>query len=375
MIEGQNDEIKLSHFTLKDLQDVNVQTVLFQSEILPISALRLQSFIHNPRAKVEDIILITATKFEKIIAYRTMLPDDIILGIQTIHFAWLSGIWVSPDFRRKGIGKMLHQAAFQAWNGKLIGTEFTPENEMVMRSSNLFEEPIYKIGVIFYFRSVLREIVNKRYPSLKLLSPLYTLIDKIVNVYASVKRRIYYNPTFKSKLKFLETKILSEEAKRYLNETQPYSSTNRRSKELQWISDYPWISSDLTTKEESKHYYFSTYSENYAFDFIEIYHNKSIIGLVVLSFRDGVLKIPYFWASELELTELAKYIINFAQKMHVKKLISYHSLLNEQLISKDRFNIFSKKTKRKYLVSKQLKTYSSVLHFNFEDGDGDCVFV
>lgn len=375
MIEGQNDEIKLNFYTLKDLQDVNVRFMLFQSETLPISDLRLQSYLHNPRAKPEDVLLISATKDDKIIAYRTMLPDDIIIGIQTIHFAWLSGIWVSADFRRKGIGKMLHQAAYQAWKGKLIGTEITPENEAVMCSSKLFEEPMIKVGVIFYFRSVLHEILIKRYPSLKWLSPLFSLIDKTINIYASVKRKIYFNPNFKNKYNFIPTKELSEAATKYLNEVPPYSSTNRRPKELQWILDYPWISSDKMVKEASKHYYFSTYSENYAFDFIEIYHNKSIIGLVVLSFRDGVLKIPYFWASELELAELATYIINFAQKLGAKKLISYHSLLNEQLISKDRFNIFYKKTKRKYLVSKQLKTDNSLLLFNFEDGDGDCVFV
>lgn len=375
MIEGQNDEIKSNFYTLKDLQDVKVQSMFLQSETLPFSSLRLQSYLHNPRAKPEDVLLISATKDDKIIAYRTMLPDNIILGIQTIHFGWLSGIWVSPNFRCKGIGKMLHHAAYQAWNGKLIGTEFTPKNEAVMRSSELFEEPIFKIGVIFYFYSVLREILNKRYPNLNWLSPMFSLIDKTINVYALVKRKIYFNPNFKNKYSFIPTKELSEVATKYLNEAPPYSSTNRRSTELQWISDYPWISSDLTTKEASKQYYFSTYSENYAFDFIEIYHNKSIIGLVVLSFRDGVLKIPYFWASELELAELAKYIINFAQKLGAKKLISYHSLLNEQLISKDRFNIFYKRTKRKYLISKQLKTESSLLQFNFEDGDGDCVFV
>lgn len=375
MIEEQNDEIKSNFYTLKDLQDVKVQSMFLQSETLPFSSLRLQSYLHNPRAKPEDVLLISISKSDKIIAYLTMVPDDMHIGIKRLHFVWLSGMWVSPDFRRRGLGKQLAILADEAWEGRLIGTEYTPTNEIVLLSSKIFELPIYKSGTLFYYKSIVKEILNTRYPNLKWLSPLYSLIDKTINVYASVKRKIYFNPNFKSKYSFIPTKELSEVATKYLNEAPPYSSTNRRSTELQWISDYPWISSDLTTKEASKQYYFSTYSENYTFDFIEIYHNKSIIGLVVLSFRDGVLKIPYFWASELELTELAKYIINFAQKLGAKKLISYHSLLNKQLISKDRFNIFYKRTKRKYLISKQLKTDSSLLQFNFEDGDGDCVFV
>lgn len=375
MSESPAEQLKFTSFSFGDLTDKNLAGQLQTGSVLPFSQNRLRSFLNNPRARKEDILLITCTLNDQIIGYRTMLPDELISGLNIVRFAWLSGIWVSPSHRKKGIGKKLHELAWESWSGHLIGTEFTAANGKVMLKTDHYRATYSKSGIIIYYRSPVSNIVGKRYPFLQNFKFLFTAIDGLLDTWGKIRNLTAHTIPLPIHASMSLCDHLSEEARKFIGDYGIYSITNRRLAELDWIITYPWISGDLTAKAESKHYYFSVYAENFSLKLLEIRLKGTLTGIAMISIRDGVMKIPYLFINNEKTEIAASCILIYASENRIKKLISYHTLLNYELIRQDQKRIYFKNTNRKYLISKKFieNGISDVL--KFEDGDGDCVFV
>ena len=89
------------------------------NQVSPLSPLRLQSYLNNPRANSSDPVLFELHIKNKLVAYRTLLPDTVFdAGGRPYPFAWLSGNWVDPGQRRKGYSTMLLQEVESRWEGR-----------------------------------------------------------------------------------------------------------------------------------------------------------------------------------------------------------------------------------------------------------------
>lgn len=375
MLKNHSENIRFEQFTIEDLNQEDTLIKLTSQAILPFSSLRLASFVNNPRALISDVILIVAYHNETLIAYRTLLPDDIQADLTTIHFAWLSGIWVDNAHRHLGIGKKLHQMAHKAWEGRLIGTEYTQQNAEVMLSTGFYTQNVKKSGIIIYYKSPLEAVLIKRMPNLNRIRSILKLTDKLIDSFGAIKNTITKPLPFDEQYQFKLSGGLNAEAINHIQEFGAYSTTNRRSKELEWIVKYPWIASDAEALMQSKKYYFSVFAKSFSTQFLEIFFQGTLQGIVMLTVRDGALRIPYIFVKFKELDTTAKYIQQFAEKEKISKIISYHSLLNKELIKWGKRRLFYKNTTRSYMVSKSLIGLTKLETLVFTDGDGDCVFV
>lgn len=303
-----------------------------------------------------------------------MIPDDLFVLGKKIHIAWLSGIWVHPEYRQQGLAKKLHQLALTSWNGMLMCTEFTPFNQMAILGTHLYDNLIDKPGIKIFFKSPFTKIANTRKSGI--LTILSTrLIDGIINSLISIKNLLIPVPTISNKFSYYEENSFTKEAINYIEHFQYYSSFNRRAIELKWVMEYPWISNNLKSVEESNKFYFSVFSEDYRLQVLNMYHENQFIGVIILSIRDKRAKIPYVFADQNDIETIAKIIILYLNKNNIETLISYHTVLNKWLLTYSKNRCFYKQTLRHYLASKKLLNLIDKSSLIIQDGDGDTIFV
>lgn len=303
-----------------------------------------------------------------------MIPDDLFVLGKKIHIAWLSGIWIHPDYRQQGLAKKLHLLALTSWNGMLMCTEYTPLNQMAILGTHLYDNLLDKPGIKIFFKSPFSRIANNRKAGNSTILAT-RVIDGIVNSINRIKNQLIPFPTYSSKYSYSEENSFTKEAINYIEHFQFYSSFNRRVIELNWIMDYPWISNNLKALEESNKFHFSVYAEDYRLQLINVYHENQLTGVIILSIRDNIAKIPYVFADQNDLETIAKIIILYLNKNNIETLISYHSDLNKWLIKHSKNSCFYRKTIRHYLASKNLLNLIDKSSLIIQDGDGDTLFV
>ena len=126
-------------YTLDELESHIQRTYSNPEEMIPLSPLRLNSYLRNPRAEKTDPVLFELWLNERPVAYRTVLPDLLFdLEGNSSRFAWLSGNWVDPEFRRKGLSTKLLQRAEALWDGRLFYTNYAPASKAEARPSSTF---------------------------------------------------------------------------------------------------------------------------------------------------------------------------------------------------------------------------------------------
>ena len=153
----------LRTYTLEELE--RYLTPLFSNpeSTHPLSPLRLQSYLKIPRADMQDTVLFEMHHENQLMAYRTLLPDLFYDrdGIPQ-RFAWLSGNWVHPEMRRKGISTKLLTEAEEKWNGRLMYTNYAPDSKALYDHTGRFRVIARREGRRYYLRSNSEELLGNR---------------------------------------------------------------------------------------------------------------------------------------------------------------------------------------------------------------------
>ena len=106
---------------------------------LPISHERAISHINNPRLDEDDLILITISFERKLLGYRTIMADKVLNGEKEVKVGWISGTWIDPKFRRKGLATILFDEIYKEWKGRLMYTNYAPSSKKVYDKIGVFE--------------------------------------------------------------------------------------------------------------------------------------------------------------------------------------------------------------------------------------------
>ena len=144
---------------------------------VPVSESRARSWLNNPRLEPDDILMNVAYDNDEMLAYRCVLPDR----YAEIRFGWLSGVWVRPDQRRRGLASMLLDEAFSDWGSQLMFTNYAPESLAVYEKSGRFELYMEKTGVRYYQRSSTASLLGNRSTIYRRSRPLLDLADAVLN--------------------------------------------------------------------------------------------------------------------------------------------------------------------------------------------------
>ena len=167
---------------------------------------------------------------------------------------------------------------------------------------------------------------------------------------------------------------LNEELFAFVENQSSHEFIRRSGKDLEWIIRYPWIKAKNTNPSILPvEYPFSQFVESFEQYFIKVYSPDQTLGLLLISIKNGHMKVPYAYFQDKDAASILRVIYQQALLKNAVTLTLFNSSLVAAMDSMAHPFVFRKKIKRLMAISKQLSSlYQKYPHL--QDGDGDVVF-
>ncbi|MBC7390522.1 MAG: hypothetical protein H7329_15005, partial [Opitutaceae bacterium] len=334
------------------------------TEIIPITKQRVASHVRNPCANSEDPALILAEEENgNVLGFIGLLPDFIFLPEKKKVY-WISCWWVHST-KGKSLGVPLLLSAYQATSG-LILADSIPDTLSVFQKSKLFVVPEPKKGLKLFLKPLVKDVLLRKKPGLKPYSFILDMVDftllGLFKPVSIIRTWIYRLPDFVTINEFpsKQTKLLV-----------PSNSGlfQRGVQELNWIGKYPWIIYP-EKEQESRFYPFSRTASEFRYYNLEI-KVKNNPSFLILSIRDGVVKLCYAYFDIQDIKITTKSLLAFLYKIEAKEFISFHKGINTEILSLNLPFVLKLPTKYQYVWGKPL---GDLPLEKFQYGDGDAIF-
>lgn len=358
---------EIKKIALKELDNFVKSKSFAEMKTIPISPIRADSYLNNPNATPNDIVLYLGFNKGQLVAFRSIFADRTQTENNSIKFGWCSGNWVHPDFRRKGFSECLLNEAYSDWNKKLMFTNYAPNSERLYIKSGLFH-PIHSFSGV---RAYLFPKTSKLVPALdknRCNRFLALLMDGIIQVYTSLKLSFYKRPGY-GEIKFETSENPDEECYKLLESSASSNLLLRDSTQFKWIFSYPWV----TNKKNQfiSKYPFSSYSDNFYYKTVKAYRNNHFLGFFIFSVREGHLKTLTFHFKENLDDEILSFIKNFSVMNKIEMITVYKNDLTARFFQRKFPFLHLKKHGQKIYSTFEIPKLRNV---EFQDGDGDVFF-
>ena len=338
---------------------------------IPITRHRAISHINNPRADDKDVLLVVQFENGKMIGYLGVLPDYVFNGTVFLKAGWLSCFWVDDSYRSQPVAASLFLRVMEAWDQRIMITNFVPELTSLYMKTGLFNGGLIKKGIRAYMRFNLAEILPPRANWLSRMKPVLRNIDLLLNWVGDTRFyfiRDFANPSFHWNFFNPADEIPAEFIDRFNLETW----SRRGRTELQWILQYPWIIESHVPDHDSHRYYFSSVSKRFTYKIIRIPKSKGdTAAWVLICIRDNTMTVPYVFAENEYYESIARILIDIMIELKISMITTFHEQLTAALIKFRLPFLFKKTILKPYLIAKKLDFIGKL---NFQDGDGDCAF-
>lgn len=363
-------DIKVVKVRLDELEDF-VASVQFKGlENVPLSAYRVDSYLRNPRAREDDIVMYLLFERDELLAYRTLLSDKMYIEGQEVHVAWFSGNYVFPKHRRKGYSSMLLKEVRKDWNDQLLFSNYAPASKYVLDKQADFRVFQQLNGRRYYFRSGLGTLIPERYPAFRNLKGLFSGVDKLVNYFISKEvpsKKLIGNW---HKIERLEDKDLL-----FLSDFKEEELFKRGKDEFEWILKYPWVKTNEEARDWDKRYHFSVFARQFDLSFYRWMYKGEIKGLIMVSVRDEAIKLHYAYLPDAAIATACEFLLGLAYAKKCLHLTIYHDEMISEMNNFGQYVLFSRAFRQAFLTSQKLldiypQLNSKIIH----KGDGDAVF-
>ncbi len=375
-----------SILTHAQLGDYIGSEAFLRSAVWPISPLRAASYGQNPDARPEHPVLFLAHDDKGTLrGFLGSLPDSWTTQGQRMTFAWLSCLWVDPACRGQGLAGALLHMSNEAWKGMLALTEYTPVAEALYRKSGLFSALPPRKGWRAYRRPDLEGTLLRRWPGLAPGTPLLRTLDRLGEGLISLSER--QNPTRVDgtlqvgKTLFEAWKPGTSTSDRALlssleNAVSPGQSVSLASK-LKWIQQHPWLKQGIVDAD-AKRYPFSSVSAQFqSWLWLLSDEHGAYNGVVSMSLRDGLLKLPYCFAPENALPDVLALARQIMSQHSAHTLVTHHQGLVRTLEQNRKNFLHLRASSRHYMLSNELAEIWHEQGYDIsqvQDGAGDAVF-
>lgn len=341
---------------------------------VPISTIRAQSQLVNPRLNKDINLLYVAYLNDEVVGYQLVFCDTIYIDNKPELMGWLSCIWVDGGQRGMGIGKTLFELTIADWGDRLLFADPVPASQMLYCSKGLFADAIKLQGTRLYMRWNMAYLLPNKKTALGAVKPLLKLSDGLLNVVQDTRREHFEKAL---QITYNVVPEVNDRTSEFINSFQREELFRRGQADLNWVVNKPWLHSGEETEEDKK-YYFSSYARQLKVQHIVIHQpgeRDAVIAYLMLFVRDGHMKLPYVYF-KAEHTELvAKVVMKLILENKVDMFTTFHPQLSKYFAANRKPAIFAKAIERSYFVAKPFAP-----HFrtgdgrNFADGDGDQAF-
>ncbi len=363
--------MQILEITISELQDFTNSSLWKQLNPKPVSALRAISQANNPRAKAEDIALIIAFDNDVLVGLVGLLPDW-LNGNEMFPIYSNSCWWAHPE-KGKHLAIPLFLKAFSVCNQRMFMTDCTPHTLQILKKTNWFDFPETPAGMRGYLNFKLSELIPAKFPSAKKLIPLLKLSDRFLNLLLRPYQKIQLKRLSRNCPELEYPQTLDQELTVFITKHSVGEFTRRSGSDLQWILQFPWVKTTDNGVGETIDYPFSYIIGNFRQQWVKILDSGKLIGLMLISVRDGQLKIPYAYFDDRHSGLVLNAIYYQALSLKVDVLTVFNVRLVNEMKQKNHPFVFRKDVKRLMAVSKTLSD-SYQQYPSFQDGDGDVVF-
>lgn len=364
--------MRFQSIRIKELEDFVTSAQYKQAAVLPITQHRAYSQVQNPRAQPNDVALVLAYEGEELVAYLGVLPDTLYLGGQALRCGWMSCIWVDSNMRGRGLAKKLLYRVLEAWDNRILATDFTPAAKSLYDKTQQFADLSVRKGLRGYVRPDFAQLLARRSRIFKTLKPALHLLDRLLDLPNSL--RLAFHSSRCPPIRYVST--IDEEAWYFIQSLQSEELLRRGKKELEWIVRYPWLLSTPLEDTHSSRYYFSARAKNFQLWNIKVYDaQQRLAAFLMLSFRDGHLKVPYAYYRADGLALAAETIKAHLLKSGAKMLTVFQEELVQYFQSQRSPFFLTRRMEKGYLISKVFEAQLAKQgRFRLQDGDGDAAF-
>ena len=367
--ELEDSQIRIEYIKLKDLNDFARKTLthLAFREVTPISLLRAQSQTKNPHAHPEDVVLLVAFHQNRCVAYHGLLPGLLKSHGNFSKVCWLVTFFVSPDYRHKGIGKLLVKD-IQSLNIDLVTTGPTKAAEGVYRSMGLKplgELPYMQLELerIHFLGSFFRSILDSRKNKKDGLNKFYIIFNNLENWTYRITKKIFYRTGFslpnleKKHIKYRLVPQLSGRFQSLMDFKPDLPLFFRGMKTLNWMLKHRWVVSKHEGINKAENYYFSMVRDIFRYIALEVYSadEKSLKGFLILSVsskrsKRSIKILDYRFADPGDYDIAAYFGLKYAKEFLADR-IEFPEPLADFFINRLWLKRLVKKRKRLYLFS------------------------
>jgi GNAT superfamily N-acetyltransferase len=351
---------------------------------IPISRHRALSHMANPRAEDDDVLLLLAYDEGAMVGYLGVLPDLLHRDGRTERCGWLSCMWVDDAQRGKGIAKQLLQRAFEAWENRILVTEFTPAAKILYDRSGIFRPLADPVGLRLYIRSDLATLLPPKHAFFKRNTALLHAFDRAVNLLIDLRFRWSGSPPGKEgsgEVVFQEKRFtlqrveeVDDEAIAFIERHRSDELLNRGRTELNWMLRNPWLISAPELDPLNARYHFSAVARCFAFHALKVRDAEGRLrAFLILSQRDGSVKLPYLYHDgDLGLVWAA--MRHELLRLGAATFSVFHPALCDHLRQHDDLSLRQRPLQRHYIVSTVFNDFLGSGPFTLQDGDADCAF-
>ena len=336
---------------------------------IPISKHRALSHINNPYCADDDVLLWAAYENETLMGYSSVLPDMIVRDNREEKIYWSSSVWREESLQKNTLAAMLLLKVLERYKSYFFMTDFIPEVERSYSKLRIFKPIQSEWGCTFYRNLALSHIIERRFPKLKSIVPIYSIFEKCFNFALFLSRKLIMKK-LKTNLKIIEDNIFDAEfddfVKSYCTENQ---LVFRNSTYFNWIIKYPWVLQGKLD-DENKRYHFSSVSEQFEYHSVKIYDTQKLVGFMFLKIRDKRLTVSFSYLTDICVRDAITYILQLANTKDLDIITTFDKKILTILTKKRTKYIFAKKTEKKYFFPRDFDITSSA----FQEGDGDMVF-
>lgn len=359
----------------KDIPQLLNDTLFWQHSFLAITKHRLYAHYKNPNATDNDVVLLLAYMDNELVGYMGIFIDSITITNSTEKIGWLSTWWVHPKTKGKGIGRNILHTMYNAMDGKIGVSQFTPSAKRVYMKSGYFNTLKLNNGYKFAFRSnssVVLPLINSGFTKFK---PLLHFADNCVNTLVNLKLALH-KYAIQPKLKHTQIEYVNHidfELEAFIKQHSTTHLSQKSPAFFEWLKAYHWVQ-ETPLKPFTAHtnYEFSMNAEKFNIYLIKVIENNEIVGFIVLQRKNSLSKVLFVYHKKHAEKTIARFLILHIIKLNVKELVCYNSTINKHIIASSSY-LYKRKKLKESLISKVFKenNYTNY-HFNF--GDGDCCF-
>lgn len=368
--------ISIKEITVSELPAFVESEAYHALEVVPISPQRAISQFHNPRSKGSHPALFLAFDGDRFVGYLGAVPDYFYLSSdEKIEVAFLSCMWVHPQYRRSGVAFDLMTKAHDSWQGRLFITNYYKVSRAVFDKTGQYTEYALLKGHKIFYRSAFYPLLlsrwGKRY---RLLQWMTKLADYMFNTFWDGVQQLLPagNPP---PLEYLSH--FNPADKKLIATLNHDTAFQRADYEFDWISKFPWVIQAEVADIHSSRYFFSCLVKEFNQWWVRVYDiTSNAYALALMQLRDGELTVPYMFSPDqgtsLQFANYCRYLIKR------KRIISFTCFYPEvtNLVRQQSNDILWQKTVEKgFLTTKVLKDrLGSEPAGAVHPGDGDAVF-